>query len=78
MMTTSADGAGEGGAAGQVALDAGVISDLSEYSTGVLESFDALATATGVFSSLGWIAVGCGVLVLAISPVLKRMMHGIN
>ena len=34
-----------------------------------------LANATSVFSSLGWIAVGCGVLVLLISPLLKYMMH---
>jgi dipeptide/tripeptide permease len=31
-----------------------------------------------VFGSLGWVAMGCGALLLVISPLLKKMMHGVN
>jgi POT family proton-dependent oligopeptide transporter len=28
-----------------------------------------------IYNEIGWIAVGCGVLVLAVSPLIKRLMH---
>jgi POT family proton-dependent oligopeptide transporter len=34
-----------------------------------------LATYAGVFSTIGWIGVGIGVLLMLISPFLKRGMH---
>ena len=82
VMTTGG-GHGEGGdaasgPAGQLAMDAGLITDLGAHPEPVLQSFDSLATATSVFGSLGWIALGCGVVVLVISPLLKKMMHGIS
>ena len=82
VMTTGG-GHGDGGEAasgpaGQLALDAGLIPDLNAHPEAVLQSFDSLATATDVFGSLGWIALGCGVVVLIISPLLKKMMHGIS
>lgn len=82
VMTTGG-GHGDGGEAasgpaGQLAMDAGLIPDLNAHPEAVLQSFDSLATATDVFGSLGWIALGCGVVVLIISPLLKKMMHGIN
>jgi len=70
--------AGEADAVGQIALDAGLIPSLDAHPEAVLASFDSLATATDVFGSLGWIALGCGAVVLVISPLLKKMMHGIN
>lgn len=82
VMTTGG-GHGDGGEvasgpAGQLAMDAGLITDLGAHPEPVLQSFDSLATATSVFGSLGWIALGCGLVVLVISPLLKKMMHGIS
>lgn len=38
----------------------------------------SLETYAGIFSLIGWIAVGVGVALLVISPLLKRWMHGVN
>ena len=38
----------------------------------------SLDTYIGVFTTIGWVAVGVGVLLLAISPLLKRWMHGVQ
>jgi len=32
----------------------------------------------GVFTQFGWIAIGCGVVVLLFSPLLNKLMHGIK
>lgn len=31
-----------------------------------------------VYGKMGWVAIGCGVLLMALSPVLKKMMHGVK
>lgn len=38
----------------------------------------SLDTYTGVFTVIGWIAVGIGVVLLALAPVLRRLMHGVR
>ncbi len=38
----------------------------------------SLDTYVGVFTQLGWVSVGIGVFLLAISPLLKKWMHGVN
>jgi POT family proton-dependent oligopeptide transporter len=38
----------------------------------------SLDTYVGVFNAIGWIAVGIGIFLLLISPLLKRWMHGVN
>jgi POT family proton-dependent oligopeptide transporter len=38
----------------------------------------SLETYAGVFSVIGWIAVGAGAALLVISPLLKRWMHGVD
>ncbi len=38
----------------------------------------ALARYTALFSDLFWVGLGVGAVVLLISPVLKKMTHGIN
>lgn len=63
---------------GKLAIDQGIISSADDYSTQALQSFDNLAQYTSVFEVLGWIAVACGVFVFAISPLLKRWMHGVR
>jgi POT family proton-dependent oligopeptide transporter len=38
----------------------------------------SLDTNTGVFTVIGWIDVGIGVVLLALSGVLKKLMHGVR
>lgn len=38
----------------------------------------SLDTYVGMFSWIGWIAVGIGALLLLVSPFLKRWMHGVK
>ena len=38
----------------------------------------SLHTYVGVFSTIGWIALGIGVFLLIISPLIKKLMHGIQ
>jgi POT family proton-dependent oligopeptide transporter len=38
----------------------------------------SLDTYVGVFTTIGWVAVGIGVFLLAISPLLRRWMHGVH
>ena len=38
----------------------------------------ALQTSLGVFTKIGWLAVGMGVVYLALSPWLKKWAHGVN
>ena len=38
----------------------------------------SLSTYVGVFTGIGWAAVGIGLFLLALSPLLKRWMHGVN
>ena len=38
----------------------------------------ALASYTELFDSLLWVGLGVGALVLVISPLLRKLMHGIH
>jgi POT family proton-dependent oligopeptide transporter len=38
----------------------------------------SLDTYTGVFSTIGWVSVGIGILLFFLSPLLKRWMHGVD
>ena len=38
----------------------------------------ALATYASVYSAIGWVAVGIGIALLALSPVLRKWMHGVQ
>jgi len=38
----------------------------------------SLHTYTDVFWTIGWIAAGIGVVLLAISPLIKKWMHGVQ
>lgn len=77
QMTNIPDG-GEGTAKGQIAIDLGLIDDFGSHSEVVLESYDKLATYGEIFGQLGWIAVGAAVLLLLLSPLLRKWMHGIH
>jgi POT family proton-dependent oligopeptide transporter len=38
----------------------------------------SLDTYTGVFTTIGQVSIGVGVLLLILSPLIKRWMHGVN
>jgi proton-dependent oligopeptide transporter, POT family len=38
----------------------------------------SLETYTGVFTTIGEVSVGIGLLLLVVSPLIKRWMHGVN
>ena len=64
---------------GEKAAQAGLLAnDASTYSDALLKSYDGLATYLGVFGNIGWIALGSGVLLLLLVPLLKKWMHGVN
>ena len=44
----------------------------------VLDPGKALATYVHVYGMIGWIGVGAGVVMLALSPFLKHWAHGVN
>jgi len=44
----------------------------------VVDPARALATYVQVFQSIGWLGIGCGVLLLAASPWLKKLAHGVK
>jgi POT family proton-dependent oligopeptide transporter len=39
---------------------------------------EALPVYGEMFMSVGWVAIGCALLLLALSPLLKRLMHGVR
>ena len=39
---------------------------------------ESLNKGLSVFGLLGWVAVGCGVLLFVMGGTIKRWMHGIN
>lgn len=77
--STSLSG-GEDLQAGQFAVDNGLIlaDEMSNYSIEALKSLDQLTQYSDVFFQVGVIAIVVGVVLLAISPILKKWMHGIH
>lgn len=65
---------------------------VAQYVAGVVAQFASVATVggevtnlklsldtyAGVFQTIGWISVAIGLLLLALSPILKKWMHGVN
>ncbi|TNF08051.1 MAG: MFS transporter [Gammaproteobacteria bacterium] len=45
---------------------------------GMVDTAQALSAYTGLFNDLLWVGCGAGFLLLLISPLLKRYMHGIS
>jgi len=77
-MMTSGPAEGAGGATGDIALKAGLIDGSEGYNETLLSSFDTLATYNSVFAPIGYVALGAGVLLLMLIPLLRKWMHGIN
>ncbi len=38
----------------------------------------SLATYLGVYSTMGWVTVGIGLLLIVLSPLINRLFHGVN
>jgi POT family proton-dependent oligopeptide transporter len=59
----------------------GVVAQVASVETvgGSVTNFElSLQTYVGVFTTIGWVAVGIGLFLLALAPLLKRWMHGVN
>jgi POT family proton-dependent oligopeptide transporter len=65
-------------AVGTLAMEAGLIENLSTHPTEVMASFDQLANYTTVFGPLGYIALGAGVFLLLLVPLIRKWMHGVH
>ena len=62
---------------------AGLIGSLmaipGEAATGkTMDATESLAIYTNIFNKIAWVSAGCGVLLLILSPWLKKMMKGIK
>jgi POT family proton-dependent oligopeptide transporter len=61
-----------------VATRLGKMAAVSTHGGEVVDSAGALATYTQLFEFLMYVGLGVGVLVLLVSPLLKRGMHGVH
>ncbi len=70
----------EGTEAGAVAVTSGLIKpdQIGTMSESALQSYDRLANYLDVFGPVGWTAVGAGVLLLMMVPLLRKWMHGVH
>lgn len=64
--------------AGVVAVNAGLLESAQGQPEAILTSYDNLAGYMDVFGPLGWIAIGAGVVVFGLTPLLKKWMHGVH
>tara|TARA_Y100001954_G_scaffold8066_1_gene8133 strand:- start:3959 stop:5527 length:1569 start_codon:yes stop_codon:yes gene_type:complete len=76
MMTSGSNN--ENMSLGEKAIGAGLLSEVGQYSDALLTSFDSLALYNEVFGALGWIAIGSGIFLLLLIPILRKWMHGIH
>ncbi|MCP4299524.1 MAG: peptide MFS transporter [Gammaproteobacteria bacterium] len=61
-----------------VATRIGKMAAIGSHSGEVTNSADALATYTQLFEFLMWFGLGAGAIMIIISPILRRWMHGIH
>ena len=45
---------------------------------GTVDAAASLASYLGVYSTMGWVTVGIGLLLMVLSPLINRLFHGIN
>jgi POT family proton-dependent oligopeptide transporter len=60
---------------------AGVVAQIASVQTvggEVTNLAVSMHTYVGVFSTIGWVALGIGVFLLIISPLIKKLMHGVQ
>jgi POT family proton-dependent oligopeptide transporter len=70
-------GVSAGGTAGAVGTLIGGAGGATEM-VAQLQPAETVGVYGGVFESIGWIAVGVGVFVLVLSPLLRRWMHEVH
>jgi POT family proton-dependent oligopeptide transporter len=63
---------------GWLAQRAGILAQDAHHPATVMQSFDQLASYTEVFQVVGLIAIGAGVVLLFLSPVIKKWQHGLG
>ncbi len=65
---------------GSVAVENGVLTQekLKEYEPMTLSSFDQLSNYSSVYQLVGYIAVGTGLVLVLLIPVLRKWMHGVH
>ena len=63
---------------GTVAMRLGKMAAIDEKDIDTRNINDMVATYTQLFEFLMWVGLGTGILLLLISPLLKRGMHGIR
>lgn len=61
-----------------VAAQLAKLAAIETSSGSVTDTAGALATYGELFTSLFWLGLGAGILMLLLSPLLRRMMHGIH
>jgi POT family proton-dependent oligopeptide transporter len=61
-----------------VAVQLSKLAAIETVDGGVVDVGLALASYTELFTSLFWVGLGAAAVLLVLSPVLKKMMHGIN
>jgi len=61
-----------------VATRIGKMAAIGSHTGEVTDSASALATYTQLFEFLMWFGLGAGALMIIISPILRRWMHGIH
>ncbi|MFK7984497.1 MAG: peptide MFS transporter [Sandaracinaceae bacterium] len=73
--SSSADADAEAGAA---AVEAGILESTAGLDTTMLESYDQLSRYAEVFYPIGLIAIGAGIALLLLTPILKKWQHGVT
>ena len=76
-VMTGGDSEYAGMAAGEKAKAAGYLIE-GEHSEVVLNSFDGLSSYLSVFGPIGWVAIGSGLFLIALVPILRKWMHGVH
>ncbi len=71
-------GTGDEMEAGARAMEFGLIAEVGDLAPEVVTSYDNMANYLDVFGKLGWVAVGAAVLLMILSPFLKKWMHGVR
>lgn len=65
---------------GKVAVNNEVLTqeEIEKRDARTLSSFDQLSNYTSVYTVVGWVAVGTGVVLILFIPVLRKWMHGVH
>jgi len=51
---------------------------INDNDTGAVDALTSLAIYSSVFEKLAWVAIGLAFVVLALSPLLHKRMHGVR